>query len=63
MLVVNGLLKSRGGIGISLTGLTFLMFVPVPCQVLDFLCVLGRFVDIGGIDDYHCLNFLFIMAG
>jgi len=23
--------------------------------------VIARFVDIGGIDDHHCINFLFIM--
>ena len=52
-------------------------FVPVPSQDLDFKChmswsfflcslssgwkVIVPFVDIGGIDDHHCLNFLFII--
>jgi len=25
--------------------------------------VIDHFIDIGGIDDHHCLNFLFIMKG
>jgi hypothetical protein len=27
----------------------------------DWVEVIVRFVDIGGIDDHHCLNFLFII--
>jgi hypothetical protein len=32
-------------------------------HVMVFLCsVIVHFVDIGGIDDHHCLNFLFITS-
>ena len=60
-------------VSILLTDLTPPHFVPVPSHDLDFhtswslWCSMMRevvvcFVDIGGIIDHHCLNFLFIIC-
>ena len=62
-------------VGIPLTGLTPPHFYACPkpgpefptSYVVVFLCsvsseVILRFVDIGEIDDHHCLNFLFIIV-
>jgi hypothetical protein len=60
-------------VGIPLTSLTLPHFCSCPkpgpgfptscCGVFCFQLrwkVIGHFVEIGGIDDHHCLNFLFI---
>jgi hypothetical protein len=63
----------KRGILILLTGLFPFHSVPVPSQDLDFqgqICglfvfsgleVIVRFVDIGGLVYYHCLNILFLI--
>ena len=77
LLLISNSVKKSLGVGNPLTSLTRHMFVPVLSQDLDFqrhmswsFCVqlvqlrsevIVCFVDIGGIDDYHCLSFLFII--